>query len=58
MAGPIHGHSVTMACLREINSASAVAGLVEYARSLKGIGQDDLKEEAEELAMELMKQGK
>ncbi len=58
MAGPMHAHEATLVCLREINDAAAVPGLVEYARSLRGVGQDELKTQAEELAVHLVKQGR
>ncbi len=58
MAGPFHAHAVTMRCLREIGEASAAHGLLEYARSLRNVGQDALKGEAEELAFKLMRDGK
>lgn len=58
MAGPFHSHLATLECLASINDASAVGGLAEYVRSLKGVGQDDLKEQAQQLAQELLKSGR
>ena len=45
-------------CLASINDASAVSGLSAYVLSLKGVGQDELKEQAQDLAIELLKSGR
>jgi len=58
MAGPFHSHLATLDCLASINDASAVSGLSAYVLSLKGVGQDELKEQAQDLAIELLKSGR
>lgn len=58
MAGQFHAHIRTLQCLRDINDASVVGTVADYARSLRGLGRDDLREEAEKLAGDLIIDGK